>query len=465
MHLESAKQPIWIIVVAVFSTVMIASLLSHGDILIVALPALIGVSLYLVFALKNYIPILFLIGSFFILRNSPGFGIDEVIFYASLGLMLTFVLVPDAIRFDLKLTNKLDYAFLMLFVLVLYGVFLGIYLRNSFTVILIDGSIYASILAYYPFRKFISNEKNRNLFLFTVLFLIILICLRNFINYQQIIIQATMAWELELARAAVNEVLILFGCVITLVLFSYAKELKMRAVWGGLLILFLLGLILTQSRGFWITFVMSTFVFLFYADTKQRIFAISIISFVLTGVILVVLVFFYDLLELIIYGFQTRILSLLEANQDVSLLERVAESQTVLKLISENPIAGNGLGSQYIRHNILFGNVYKTTHYIHNGYISLWFKYGVLGLIVMPYLYITTARYAFICFKNHINPLSKQLSLGVLCIIPPLMILNMTSPVYMMFDGLLFITIAGAYISTLYSDIKIQNASQNVENS
>jgi O-antigen ligase len=433
---------------------MATLLLSQGNLLILAGPAIIALGIYLIITQRNYIPLLFIVGSFFILRNRPGFSIDEVIFYSILSLLLIFVLFPDAIRLQLKLTNKVDYAFLILFGLVLYGLILGFYLRNGITVMLIDGSIYAAIFAYFPFRKYLSSSNNRNLFLITVLILIVFICVRNFLNYQQIILQATMAWELELARAAVNEVLILFGSVVTLVLFSYAKEYKTRLIWGSLLVLFLLGLILTQSRGFWITFVLSTFVFLYFADSKPRFFAVSIISTVLIGVILVVVVFFYDLLELVIYGFQTRILSLLEANQDVSLLERVAESQTVLKLIAENPIAGHGLGSQYIRHNILFGNVFKATHYIHNGYVSLWFKYGLLGLIVMPYLYIITAKYAYVCFKNHVSPLGRQLSLGILCIIPPLMILNMTSPVYVMFDGLLFITISGAYVSTLHEDLQ-----------
>jgi O-antigen ligase len=454
MRIETLKSPDWTIVGVVSAIVLTFLLLSKGSILMIAAPIVVAIGLFLTINYRESLPLVFLVATYFILRNTSGLNIGEIIFYSSMLMLLVFVLIPDILKLDLKYENKIDTLFFLLYGMVLYGVFIGLLQRNSVSVLLIDGSIYAAILGYFPFRKYLSNPKNRDWFLGAVLLIIILVCIRNFVNYRQIIIQATMAWELELARSAVNEIVILMGCVVALVLFSYAKTLTMRISWGVMLTFLMLGLILTQSRGFWVTFALSTAVFLYFADTKERVFAISLISAIFIGVALVVLIFFYDLLEIIIYGFQTRILSLLEAGQDVSLMERVVESRTVMKEVVENPIAGHGLGAQYIRHNMLFGNVYKPAHYIHNGYIFLWYKFGIFGLILMPVLYLTLARYAYLCFKHHSVDLYRQVSLGIMCIILPAMILNMTSPLYSMFDGLFFITLSGAFIASIYEDIK-----------
>ena len=456
MQAESLKGTDWTLVGLVSAVVFGILLISKGDLMLIGIPALAVLGLFIVIKYVHTLPLIFVVASFLILRNPPGLNIGEVIFYFSALLLIVFVLVPDILKAELKYENKMDVLFFLLYAMVLYGVFLALLNRNSIPTMLVDGSIYAAILGYFPLRKYLSDKSKRDLFLWAVLIVIILVVIRNFVNYRQIIIQATMAWELELARSAVNEIVILLGCVIALVLFSYANNLMKRLFWGGLLTFFLLGLILTQSRGFWITFVLATFVFLYFADTKERVFAISIMSVFFVMVTAVVLIFFYDLLEIIIYGFQTRIMSLFEAGKDVSLGEGVVESRTILQHIWNNPIAGHGLGAEYIRHNMLFGNVYKVSHYIHNGYLFLWFKYGIMGLILMPILYLTMARYAYLCFKYHPIDIYRQVSLGIMSILLPALILNATSPLFTMFDGLFFITICGAFIGSIYEDIKYQ---------
>jgi O-antigen ligase len=429
-------------------------LIGKGDILPLALFSAMVLGLYLLSGRTYTLPVVFLFSGFFILQNPPGLNLGEILFYAMAGVLLLFVVIPDVMKANLKIENAIDVQFFLLFVMIAYGIGMAFLQRNSMYTMLVDGSIYVAILGYFPFRNYMRDEKRRMIFLWVAFAVIILVCLRNFINYREIVIQATMAWQLELARSAVNEIVILFGCVIVLVLFSYSDSLRKRVAYGGLLGFLLMALILTQSRGFWITFLISTFIFLYFADTKQRVFAISLISTILAVLVAVVVILFYDQMEFIIYGFNTRILSLFKAGQDVSLMERVVEGKNVFQSITENPVAGYGLGKEYIRHNMLFGNVYKNTFYIHNGYLSVWFKFGIFGLILNPLMYATITWYALKCFRQHPIALYRQIALGIACTLPAGLILNMTSPLFTMFDGLFCLTIAGAFVSSIYMDIK-----------
>jgi O-antigen ligase len=82
-------------------------------------------------------------------------------------------------------------------------------------------------------------------------------------------------------------------------------------------------------------------------------------------------------------GFIQRFSSIAESgSQDISLLSRVYEARGALSDFAFNPIIGHGPGTEFTFWNIINHGT-QTSNFIHNGYVSLLFKHGVLGFVLV----------------------------------------------------------------------------------
>ena len=147
------------------------------------------------------------------------------------------------------------------------------------------------------------------------------------------------------------------------------------------------GLILTQSRGFWVAFLVGGVVLFFILRRTQRIRLVTFVSvsFLVAG--LMGFVFFKDYMLLIVGGLADRFGTLESAlTDDVSLVNRFIESGAVFERIRENPILGYGMGVPFRFYDMTFSSTREDT-FIHNGYISLWYRFGIWGLGLMLIAY------------------------------------------------------------------------------
>jgi O-antigen ligase len=421
--------------------------------LLVISTSFVMISLLIVF--REHIPLLFLIGAFFILRNPPGINPGEVLFYSVAFVTIIGVLIPDIVRFRLPLVKTLDKAFFALHLLVIYALLLSIIYGNNIDFILADLLVYSAIIAYFPLRKYLNSEKRIQYFEYASIGILIAIGIRNLINYREFILRAVMSWEVELARTAVNEILIVFGCVLVLVLACNSKKLHQFLIFGTILGFLLINLILTQSRGFWVMYVLSIGLYFILSERREKTVLVLIHG---GGVIIgtsVLLLFFQEQLELILLGLTVRFSTFGQVGEDLSLLQRVIETEAVFGKILTNPINGFGFGAEYARQNILEGNIYEAWVYIHNGYLAIWYKMGVVGLITYAFIYGSVIKYSFKIYKASTNINHRNAALTIFCTVTVSLLINITSPHFNMFDGLLFISAAGAYVTTLYNKLEL----------
>jgi O-antigen ligase len=89
----------------------------------------------------------------------------------------------------------------------------------------------------------------------------------------------------------------------------------------------------------------------------------------------------------IITALGQRIASIGEYDEDVSAQHRLEESKAAIKMIQQHPVVGNGLGTPVVFYSPMYDperqrvGYLSTQAHIHNGYVWLWCKMGVVGVI------------------------------------------------------------------------------------
>ncbi|HMB97574.1 MAG TPA: O-antigen ligase family protein, partial [Balneolaceae bacterium] len=283
------------------------------------------------------------------------------------------------------------------------------------------------------------------LYVFTLVLLFVIA--RNAYNYQEIILQAYVPWQVEKARVASNEVLILFFTTLCTAAFVYAKTFKLNFVALFFLGCGFLSLILTQSRGYWLAFILSfSIIFLFVSAEKKGKMLIYFTA-ILVSILVIAKIYFSDFFDLIFNALIARFESIATSTQvDVSLLERIEESASVFSKISVNPVLGYGLGTEYVKF-IFFERFHLSTSYVHNGYLGAWYKFGLPGLLLLLGICVSIIRNSYRIFKQRDETVHKIIALTILATIAGMLLVNNTSPQFLAFDSILLLTMMAAYCS------------------
>jgi O-antigen ligase len=156
---------------------------------------------------------------------------------------------------------------------------------------------------------------------------------------------------------------------------------------------------------------------------RRRILTLSALS--LIAVVVVAEVVFPRVFGDLIQGLGVRLAKV--GLHDISLENRFVESAAVLKKVVVSPIIGYGLGAEFTFFNIIT-KFSETTWYIHNAYLFLLYKFGIVGtaLYLSAYFYmlIKTARYAF----NIEEESTRVMLLSFVSVMCVMLIVTVTSP-------------------------------------
>ena len=271
------------------------------------------------------------------------------------------------------------------------------------------------------------------------------VSIRNIFNYRELILSAYMDWQAESARDSSNEVILFSGSVFLVSYAIYTKSL-LRSVISlvGLMITFV-ALILTQSRGYWIAFIVSCISLFLVSDFKTKKKTLILLAIIVTIVSTISALFFYDKLQVIFDALINRFQTIGEGGLDVSLKERLLESIAVIERIYSNPIAGHGFGTTY-RRELLFFNYVEYRTFIHNGYLLVWFKSGILGLILFLSLFFVLIKESYAAIKKSTSVIHKSLSVASFSVLIGLLLVNNTSPQFFHFDSLLIVMLITIYL-------------------
>ena len=381
------------------------------------------------------------------LKNNEGIQATELPFYV-FSLILIFYNILEVFRGNLILNTFIDKLYLVILLLVPYGIILGILNGSSLYLAFGETTYLLGLFVYFPLRKHLPRQSFRKAFYLIILIIIAYVLIRNFLNYRQILIQAVASWQTEKARVPSNEFVIMFG---TLLFMGAALITKVRIhqiFYTMFFVVLLGGLILTQSRGYWLAFFGGVLTIFFLSDLKSRVRIVYTFLLLISLSILVAQFFFHDQFYLILKGLFARFNSIGSGKLDVSLYERLLESKAVFDEISRRPISGIGMGVTYTK-KFVFYSYFSETSYIHNGYLGTWFKFGLTGLIIFPVLWVSLLFKSSQIFKTTNKTRTKIVMLSIAGTVSGVTLVNNTSPQVFNFVSCLFITFFSAIISTM----------------
>ncbi|SMO70490.1 O-antigen ligase family protein [Gracilimonas mengyeensis] len=450
----------WLILVTLVSASFIGLSALSGDYILYIIPGVTGVVFlgYLLIINPSWFPLLYLLGSILFLENEPGIQPLELPFYA-LNIIAAAYLCFDIVRGNLKLKTTLDYLFLLYLLLIPYGISLGILHGAAPFKVVGEVTYFFGLFIYFILRKYMHDEGFQKKVFFIVGLILTYILIRNALNYQALLIQAVAPWELELARSAANELFIVLGASFFLAATATTKSRWLQLIYTGTFIAFVGGLILTQSRGYWLAFFLAAVVIFIYLNNKGKL-RLLISFLVLSAIsILIAKIFFGDLYDFISQALIDRVSSIgstFSGKLDLSLRERVLESQSVFEKISDNPIVGHGWATTYTKNNI-FQDFFFQTSYVHNGYLAGWYKFGIFGLGIILSVWFYIIRYAYVIYSTSKHQMHRVSALTIFSVTIGMLLVNITSPQILAYDSMLITVIMGCFCSTQYSQIQSES--------
>jgi O-antigen ligase len=280
------------------------------------------------------------------------------------------------------------------------------------------------------------------------------VLLRNVLKYEDIVASAQYAYEVATGRAVTNESLLLVPAVLALTYSLFQHKWRLKLTYAAIFILFFGGLILTQSRGYWIGFLVGAVVLFWIIPGRQKLYLTSLGTATIAVVLAIGFMALGNVVFLLAFGILERLFSIFSAGtQDLSLINRFLETAGVWKVIRLNPILGYGMGVPYRVYDAIH-EVTMIKAFVHNGYVALWFKFGLWGLGMVLFVLGSLVRRAVGSFRMVTAPLHyRVMALGALAALSSLFVSALTSNPYYMNDsmfiyGALMGIIGGCYSRT-----------------
>jgi O-antigen ligase len=312
-----------------------------------------------------------------------------------------------------------------------------------------EAAILAMLGFYFPVRELCAgNPRAVRRLLYLVTALALFVTLRNVITYQAALSSAAYLFQVTTGRVALNEIFLMVPALGALCFLLYSSSNKQRL---GLLLLFLLflsALVLTQSRGYWAAFLVGLVALFLLTDLKRKlkiviVGVIGLSSFVAFGSLL-----FPEVVPLVVGGLAQRFVSLGSAfSSDISMVNRLHETSALWGYIKQNPVIGYGMAAPFHYFDVI-DDITRIGSFTHNAFVGLWFKFGIVGLALMMFVWVRSIWMGISLFRRESAPLfHRTIGLAVaVALIAELLVANTSTP-FLIFDGMLMFTLLAAFAS------------------
>lgn len=256
--------------------------------------------------------------------------------------------------------------------------------------------------------------------------------------------------------ATVGLPVITSGFIYSIILISEKINLK-RLLYFSIT---MMGFILTFARGVWVSTAMSMLVVTTFADRYFRrkhlsyglvlfVTALFVISISATGI-------FGNKIRSYIVAVENRLFTMTMNNisKDKSFMGRFKEASMAIKKIKKKPMIGHGLGAraQKVRWKNEQGEVqFLHTGYIHNGYVNITFKLGLIGLVTSVTILIYFSCISLRSLRRIKSDYLKAIYIASLCIVMSIIPLCFILPAIMVGDWIIVIAISMALSQLAYA--------------
>jgi hypothetical protein len=253
-----------------------------------------------------------------------------------------------------------------------------------------------SVLAlayYFPVKEVIIRRRSTVPIQLAAGAVALFIAIRNILEYGVKITTAETLWQIAGGRVVQNEHLLMLAglfCFVYL-LFLQRRGIRMLVLMG--LLVFTAGVVIGLSRSLWVSYALGGLVIFFLVDRRKRLLLLGSGLAGLVAVLVIGSVAFPGLRDLVLWGLLDRLFSLRTATtEDISLVNRFIESGAAWTYIKANPIVGYGFGVPYKYYSLVYELDFQTT-FVHNGYLGIWYRHGLVGAgMLMTFYFATLAR-------------------------------------------------------------------------
>jgi O-antigen ligase len=239
----------------------------------------------------------------------------------------------------------------------------------------------SSLLLCFPAREAMRTRSGMMTLAGAFALLVLTLAVVNIVQYRASTLLANYLWEIWGGRKAFGSALYMALAVGAAGMYVHAEGGKQRAL--ALLVgaVAIVALGTTFYRGFWIgTLISLVVLFLLVPRSgRVRLLWVGFLGAAASG--LLVFLVAGDLAESVFRGVAARFTSTGNAMEDVSIANRIAETETVLRLVPQSPLVGFGYGAFFHHYNIITKST-EVVHYVHNVYVFLLLKVGAVGLFL-----------------------------------------------------------------------------------
>lgn len=338
-------------------------------------------------------------------------------------------------------------------------IFLGIILCASLTFVLAltndeatalrwlrEYLLFYTMLYYFPWREHFTERKHIATFFALTAGVFIIIGATNLWQYVKAASNIRYAFEVWSSRKSLNTHIFLCATIFCVLGAFFASTRKARL---GMLVLaafYTVVVVVSFSRGFWISGIIGIMVTLWLLEKRKL--AMFMLYGIVGGIIfiLAVQIMFPERAALILKVIQARLASSTEGTKDLSVLSRVYETKVVLDYIQRYTLGGAGMGASFLLYEP-FERTFNRVSFIHNGYLYIWMKLGLPFFLAFYGAWAYMMRKAYLLAQEKKNaPLQRILAAGAFGSLVAFTLLNITSAIPEARDGFYCLSVLFAAI-------------------
>jgi len=344
-----------------------------------------------------------ILGFILMASNESGFQAIEIIYAACLFLtLIAWFIHYKSTDINRVIVQTSDWCLAIFLGVLPLSLILTYLFQGDFRVAASEIISLLMLLVYFPVKHIVAHEENGpKIILTSFIIMCTVVAIVNSFEYATDLSNAIALSQIAGSRVTVNDTLLLFGATMSLSL-----VLKARGPLSFLLPIIALaftfaGLIMTQSRGAWMALLFGVTALFFFVQTSDRI-KILTIGAILSAVIIglgYILVGPY--LNVILTGIFERFGSIGSAiTQDLALVNRFRETSVVFEKVIVNPLVGYGPGVSYIFFDLVHQSTDMDT-FVHNGYVGLWYKFGLWGLGLLMIFWYSSVKLGLRAYRSN----------------------------------------------------------------
>lgn len=340
-----------------------------------------------------------IVGFVAVVRYAEGFQIEEVLYGAAyLGYLAYWFISRLFFYRDQIFRTKADWALFLFLVYTTLSLGLTPVLEGDMRAAISEWLSISMLAFYFPIKEVCIRRSDcvaQKRILLSFGAVALFVAIRNLLDYRAGLSQAEYLWQIAGGRVVMNEHVLLVAGLVTLLFLVHSRKWPQRAFLGVLFFFFASGVIIGQSRVVWVSFLLGAATIFLFVDARKRLYLALLGVGSLASAVLVGMVLFDNFISIIIAGLANRFLSLgTAASQDLSLINRFVETGVAWEYIKKNPIIGYGFGVP-IKYYSLVLEYTRVESYVHNGYVGVWYRHGLIGAALVLTFYFGAMWSAF----------------------------------------------------------------------